>query len=172
MKRLLAIIGMGTVAFVAVAMAQEWEVFAVWLGRAPAPAMSEAVRSQAVGGAERAVEGWISMMRHLYGSGGDRRFSERAPASEAVLAATLFDIEYLARTHRRQVMDLIRLEKTGTLALSPKHARVATREYWVVHTLAPDGRELEPEKAVVAEAEYHVAEENRVWVVVATRRSR
>lgn len=172
MRRLLVIVGAGVAAFMVVAMMQEWQLFATaWLGASPAAGAGAVARTAATERAEAAVETWLAMMRHLYASGGDRRFGERAPASDEVVAEVLGEVAYLRRQGRRQTMELLRLETLRAEAVSPERVRVVTKEYWVIHTQRLDGGELDPPRAVVVEAEYAVEERQRTWVVIAAGRA-
>ena len=141
MKNLLKILGGGFLAFMVLAMAQEWEVFSsAWFG-APGSAVevSEADRKAA----SDTVHLTLTLMQHLYASGGDPRFAERMPASPGVVDEMLADIDYLSRNHRRQEMELQRLEVASIEALSEDALDIRTREYWsyrinlVVDSAAP-----------------------------------
>ena len=129
MKRLLQILGGGFVAFMVLAIGQEWEFFAsAWFGRsAPEVVLAEEDRQAAVA----AVRMTLELSRHLYASGGDPRFAERMPASERMVEALMKDIDYLANNHRRQDNQLRRLEVVAVRALGPGWVEVRTREEWL-----------------------------------------
>lgn len=164
MKDLLKILGLGLVAFIAIAMAQEWRLFATaWIGlEQQAPGMSDEDRRAA----HEAVYRTLTLMAHLYSSGGDPRFAERIPAGPAVLDEILADVAFVSARGRVEVPDLIRLEIAAVEPLGPGAAEVTTREFWRVRFLWPDGsRESDPAREQFLEGRYLVVKGSRGWEV-------
>lgn len=164
MKGLLKILGLGLLAFIAISMAQEWRLFATaWFGLTPAtPVMSEEERR----GAHEAVYRTLSLMEHLYSTGGDPRFAERLPAGQAVRDEILADIAFVAGRGRVQVPDLLRLEITAVEALGPGAATVKTHEFWRIRFLRADGSgEPDPVREQYLEGRYLVVRGSRGWEV-------
>ena len=164
MKALLAILSVGTVAFMLLAIGQEWSFFSTsWFGTAEAPAeMSEPERRAAAD----AVHRTLTLATHLYRSGGDRRYSERMPASEVVVEEMVDDIRYLGRRHLVQEASLEKLDVMALAPLGAERVEVRTRELWVVRLLDARTREARaaPERHVVR-AKYLVARVAQSWRV-------
>lgn len=164
MKNLLKILAGGFVLFQVLAIAQEWDYFATaWFGLVEEPeALSEEERQEAAG----AVYLTLSLMRHLYASGGDPRFADRMPASQAVLAEMLSDVEYLERNRRRQDPVLEHLEVLAVDELAPGRVEVRTRERWAVRVLwAEGGTDAEPPRSQLVHGKYLVARRGEEWQV-------
>jgi len=129
-KALLKILAGGTALFIAVAVVQEWSQFGpAWFGSAETRAtMSEGEKKAAAD----TVYQMLTLMEHLYASGGDPRFAERMPTSEVVRQEIQADLEYLRQNRRRQEMTLDRLEITGIEAPAADRVQIETRETWSV----------------------------------------
>lgn len=167
MKRLLQILLVAWVVFMGVAMAQEWRFFAeAWFGDGDAAgALAEAERREA---ADTVVR-MLSLMRHLYRSGGDPRFAERMPASPGLLDELRADVDYLARNHRIQDPELENLVVLAVERLDPQggeRLEVRTRERWVFRVLwAADGAAAEPPRRRTVEARYVLVPSGTGWRV-------
>jgi hypothetical protein len=163
-RNLLKILLGGFLVFMLLAIAQEWEFFSTaWFGSEPeAVVLSE----EAQAGAVAAVEQTLQLMGHFYGTGGDPRFAERIPASEAVLAEMAEDIDYLRRNHRRQEPSLQGLEILSVRALDEMRAEVRTKEFWIHRVYwITDGGEAEPPHSQVLWGTYLVAHRGQKWRV-------
>lgn len=164
-KNLLAILLGGFVAFQALAIAQEWEIFgAAWFGLGGKP--EEELSQEELQAAADAVTLTLSLMRHFYASGGDPRFADRMPAGEAVLSELRSEVEYLDRNHRRQLLTLEDYEVTAVEPRGKNRVEVRTREHWSVHTLLiSDGREVDPRRASRLQGTYAVVRQGHAWRV-------
>lgn len=128
MKQLLKIVGVGFAVFMILAVTQEWAFFYdSWFGRDEAPLELAEEDRKASGDA---VYLMLSIMRHLYSSGGDTRFAERMPASDGIIEEMMSDIDYLSANHRRQDPELKRFEIKAVQPLAPDRVEVRTRELW------------------------------------------
>jgi hypothetical protein len=163
-KRLLQILLGGFAVFMALAMAQEWEVFSsAWFGvREPALEAPEADKKAA----SDTVHQVLTLMGHLYASSGDARFAERMPASESVTGEIMADIEYLTRNHRRQEMELRRLEIASIQPLSEDAFEIRTREFWNYRIVViVGGKEDAPLLHQLTYGKYLVVRGNKGWRV-------
>lgn len=164
MKNLFAIVLGGFLVFMAIAIPEEWDYFsAAWFGSGERPETgSDADRAAAVD----AVGSMLTLMGHLYGSGGDPRFAERMPASDTVIGEFVDDIGYLRRNHRTQEPVLQNLEIVSVEPLGPDRVEVATREYWIHRVRWINSmEESEPARSQVVAARYLVARSGRKWIV-------
>lgn len=151
MKNLLKILAVGTVIFMVFGIAQDWRNFFRMTpeARRDDPAVQAA--------ANDAVRSFISMASHAYRSGGDPRFVERVPATDAVRAELVEELTYLQKHQRVQISELTTIETLSVDLLSPTRAIVRTREQWLAHTeSAVDGSRLEPAQEHTVYAEYRV----------------
>jgi hypothetical protein len=163
-KTLLKILGIGLVAFIAIAMAQEWRLFATaWFGmEAPRSELAEEDRTAA----HQAVYRTLSLMEHLYSTGGDTRFADRIPAGQPVLDEILADVNYVLRNGRIQVPDLLRLEIAAVEPLGADAVEVSTREFWRIRFLWPDGSaESDAPREQFLQGRYLVVRESGGWTV-------
>lgn len=165
MKGLLKIVGGSFVVFMVLAIAQEWAFFSsAWFGddEVAAPALEEADRRAAADTVHRL----LTVMRHYYASGGDPRFIERAPASDGLLEEIRADVEYLARNHRYQEMDLERMDVLGIDELAAETVEIRTRERWTVQFVnAVGGSPIGPTGRQTVHAKYLVVRGVSGWSV-------
>ena len=164
MKPLPKIMLYGFLAFMVLAMAQEREVFlSAWFdSETTEEQISEADRQAAVD----TVRLLLELMRHLYVSGGDPRFTERMPASPGVLDEMLSDIHYLARNHRRQETVLKTLEIVSIDEAGGGRLDIRTRELWQINILWLTGDEAaEPPSIQLIHGRYLVSSGNQGWRV-------
>jgi len=155
MRTLVTILVAGTIGFLALAMAQEWEVFARLFGPPAAVlegkgTVADATRAEV----EEALREFLALERHFYGSAGDPRFLDRMPISDGLRAELAADAEYLARNGRFQEMELVELRVLDARSTHPEHVELRTREYWVVRTLSVAGGE--PTDPVRSEIVHHL----------------
>jgi hypothetical protein len=161
---LLKILLGGFIVFMVLAIAQEWEFFSsAWFGgEDPPPEIAEPERKAAAD----AVHLVLSLMSHLYSSGGDRRFSERIPVSEPVLEEMNADLDYLRRNHLRQEMELERLEIVAVETRGEDRLEIRTREYWKVRRFSLVGSgPLEHPRPYVTHGKFFVVQGDRGWRV-------
>lgn len=166
MKVLLKILAFAAVFFIAVAMVQQWQVFAsAWFGYQPeVPALSSVEREET----ETALRHYLTLSGHLYRSDGDERFLERMPAAPRVTEALMADIVYLRHNGRYQEPTMEGLEIEETRLLSPGSVKIQTREFWVIRTRSlADGTETDPVRSEVTRARYLMSKENTGWIVQA-----
>lgn len=164
MKSLMRILLGGLLVFIAVALVQEWDFFASsWFGdEESAPTLSEGEQEAAV----QAVRQTLTLMGHLYSSGGDERFVERMPASESVRAEMLADVRYVKINHRRQEPILQRLEVFSVDVRTDKFVEVRTREFWIHNTYwVIGGTEAEPPRSQIVLGRYLVVKPSQTWQV-------
>ena len=108
----------------------------------------------------------LELMRHLYVSGGDPRFTERMPASPGVLDEMLSDIHYLAKNHRRQETVLKKLEIISIEEAGGGRLDIRTRELWQINILWLTGDEVaEPPSVQLIHGRYLVSSGNQGWRV-------
>jgi hypothetical protein len=164
MKSLTKILVGGFLAFIIVALAQEWEsVSSSWFRSEETEVLISEEERKAAADSVHLV---LTLIGHLYGSGGDPRFVERIPASEGVLEEVLADIAYLRRNHRRQEMLLDRLEIVAADPLDVDRVEIRTREYWQVRLLWITGSgEADPPRAITTHGKYLVVRGSRGWRV-------
>lgn len=165
MGTFLRIVLWGTLAFIAVAVVQERQVFLSALGLAaePADVMEDADEQRLVD----TVRSFLSVMSHCYASGGDPRFLERLPAAPEVAAEIRRELVYLEHNRRRQAPVLMRLEVVAVEPRGEGRAIVRTREYWVVRTeLLGGGGEAEPARSMIVGAEYRLVRSGTTWQVI------
>ena len=166
MKTLVKILLAGTALFMAVAMAQEWDVFAsAWRGARPAVStpVVPAARREA---AEAAVQQLHVLSRHLYASGGDPRFAERLPVSEQVVQELLADVAYLQHHGLKQESSLVRLDVLEARPLGEEAVELLTKEYWIVRLFrVRDQAEVEPPRSQLLFYSYRVKLEGAAWRV-------
>ena len=164
MKGLLQILLGGFAVFMVLAMAQEWQVFSSsWFGGVePTVEAPEADRKAA----SDTVHQVLTLMEHLYASSGDARFAERMPASESVIGEIRADIDYLVRNHRRQEMELRRLEIASIDPLSENALEIRTREYWNYRVIVFVGAEEPgPLQHQLTHGKYLVVRGSKGWRV-------
>jgi len=166
LKGFLKIVGVGAVLFMATAMIQEWRVFVgAWTGAGvtrPAVQDGEPKDTQV----EDTVRRYVSMARHFYQTGGDRRFAERIPASPEVVQELVDDVAYLAKNKRRQEDRLVALDVLHTSRPAENRARVRTRERWEARTRGLDeSGAADPMVAQVIFVEYWLQREGSKWQV-------
>jgi len=154
----------GFLAFMALAIVQEWSFFSqAWFG-AEEPVAELAAEDRE--GAVQAVALTLDLMRHLYASGGDARFADRMPTSEGVLVEMMADIDYLTRNQRRQDPKLERLDVEAVELLGTGSVEVRTRELWSIRFLWADGSgESDPHRVEVVRSRYLVSRGSTGWVV-------
>ena len=163
-RALLKILLGGFVVFMGIAITQEWGMFSsAWFGEPePEASMTDEDRKEAAD----AVHLTLSLMRHLYLSGGDTRFAERMPAAEGIVEEILADVRYLARNQRVQDTELLRLDVTAVDRLGEGRAEVRTRERWQVRIRwAHGGGEAEPPRSQMIHGRYLVVLGGKGWRV-------
>lgn len=166
MRDLAKILGLGFLAFLAVAMTQEWAVFRPWILGKKAPARQSGPDEARRRDAEAAVRQLLSMASHYYASRNDPRFLERMPARGWVVDEMRADVEYLLRNGRIQQMKLAEVEILGVDVRGERLAQVRTRESWKIQTVSAEGTgEGDPEQASTLECRYTVALVGRAWQV-------
>lgn len=165
-KNLLAILLGGFLVFQTLAIVQEWEVFgAAWFGLGDEP--EEGLSADEREAAADAVYLALSLQRHFYASGGDPRFADRMPVSEAILAEMQSELAYLARNGRIEDPVLDRLEILSVQPAGPRRATVRTRERWTVQLhRASDRGPIGKPSIGVTDREYLVALEGDDWRVM------
>ena len=166
MKSLLKIVAVGVPVFLVLAIAQEWDYFAAaWFGAKSPPLELTEEDRRAAGDA---VYLTLSLMRHLYTSGGDPRFAERMPASDGIIEELQADIAYLSRNHRRQDPELKRLELLSVEPLGEDRVEVGTRELWNFRFAWTTGAgESDPARIQVLYSRYLVVRRQDGWRVEA-----
>jgi hypothetical protein len=164
LKALLKILLGGFVVFMGLAIAQEWTLFSsAWFGEPPTEAsLTDDERKQAAD----TVHLTLSLMRHLYLSGGDPRFAERMPAADGIVEEILADVQYLARNQRVQDTELLHLDVTAVDPLGEGRVTVRTRERWQVRIRwAHGGDEADPVRSQMIHGRYLVVRGGKGWRV-------
>lgn len=162
MKGLLRILVGALVAFLALAMAQQSDVFLrSWFEPRREPTLDEASQK----GAIEAVHLYLTLSTHLYRSDGDPRFAERVPAAGPLVEETLADIRDLASLGIRREPVLLKFEVGDVTPAGPDRALVRTRESWITRTSTTDGSEAEPPRPQLLFATYRVARDGPQWRV-------
>jgi hypothetical protein len=163
-KSLLKILLVGFAAFMTLAIADEWSYFtSAWFGeeQSQAPELPEEEQKAAAD----AVYLTLSLMRHLYASGGDPRFAERMPAGEGLVEEMMADIDYLARNRRLQNPELLRLEVLSIEPLGEDRVEIASREEWRFALSHATGAEAVPPRSQTLQAKYLVVRSAQGWRV-------
>src|SRR5512146_1365341 len=114
MRQLATIVSLGTVVFMAVAMAQEWQVFSPWLGlgeKAPEQRSASPALEREAG---ETVRAFLDRMSEFYRSGGEGSAAAAIPASPAVVEDLARDVEFLGRQGKREELRLLQLEILST----------------------------------------------------------
>jgi len=165
-RQLLKLIGWGTAAFMLLAIGQEWDFFkTAWFGaEEPAAAVPEVDRQEV----EASLRETLVVIGHLYGSGGDQRFAERLPISQAILDEVIDDLRYLGRQHLVQEQTLTDLEILDLDPLSEDRVELRTREQWLVRMLSTTSqRAVGPAEAHVSHGRYLLSRGGKGWSVAA-----
>ena len=167
MKRLLMIIVVGTISFLAIAMIQEWEVFAEsFLGfrQDSGAEVEDNDRREAIDTVHR----YLVLMRHLYSTNGDARFLERLPATTEVTEELMADVLYLRHNGRYQEPILQGFEALAVFPLARGRLEVRTKEYWTVQSrFLADGTEADPIRSEVFFTKYRLERDASNWRVTA-----
>jgi hypothetical protein len=163
-KQLLKIVGIGLAVFILMAIAEEWDFFyGAWFGPDDEALVLADEDREAAG---EAVYLMLTIMRHLYSSGGDTRFAERMPASDGIIEEIMSDIEYLSRNHRRQDPELKRMEIESVEPLAPDRVEVRTRELWSFRfSWIGRGGDSDPPRIEVIHSLYLVVRTQSGWRV-------
>jgi len=164
MKNLLKILVGGFVVFQVLAIAQEWDFFAAaWFGT-DEEGTSLSLEDQRAAAA--VVDEALTLLQHFYLSGGDARFADRMPVSEAFLEEARRDVAYLTRNGRVQDPVLEELVVQTVEAAAPGRATVGTRERWRVRELrARDGEPLGAPRIQRTYRQYRVSRQGSGWRV-------
>ena len=169
MRQLATIVSLGTVVFIAVAMAQEWEVFSPWLGiqrrspeqRSPSPELERQ--------AGETVRAFLDRLGDFYRSGGDRSVAAALPASPEVVEDLARDVDFLGRQGKREELRLLQLEILSTKVGPEDFAELSTRERWEVRILDARGGAVAPTAEQVLHCSYQLARAGAEWNVRAWR---
>jgi hypothetical protein len=163
-KALLKIVGGGFVVFMVLAVSQEWAFFrSAWFGD---DVTAESASDADLREAAEAVRTTLVMMRHLYTSGGDVRFAERMPASDAMVREMLDDIDYLHRNRRVQDPNPRSIDIREAIAIDAEHVEIRTRELWDIRTTWLDGgAKSDPPRITVVHGLYRVRRSSSGWTV-------
>ena len=163
MRNLLKIILGALVAFMALAITQQWGYFSsVWFGEV---AESPQISDGDLVAATDAVREILVLLEHFYGTGGDPRFAERIPVSPQILRDLQADIQYLRHNRRRQEPRLQGLEIVDASPAGPDRVTVTTKEYWIhrIFWLDEGGDEAEPPHSQVITGTYHMRKQSQGW---------
>lgn len=164
MKSFASIVAGALLAFIALAMLEEHETFTRnWFERTDGYRATEAERRSAAD----TVHEFRTLAAHWYGTGGDRRFGERLPATEPVVDELRADIDYLRRNGRIETPRLMRLEVLAVEVASESAAQVRTREFWVTEFHWPGGGPSDPARSDVAFMQYRLMRDGARWIVSA-----
>ncbi len=164
MNSLWKILLSGFALFMVLAIAQEWTFFSsAWFGEVDESVPVESADREA---AVTTLRETLNLMRHLYKSGGDRRFVERMSISDGLREEIMSDIAYLSRNHRRQDPLLLRLEIERAEALGEDRVEIRTREFWQFrwHSLV-DGEQTDDPRWQVLRGRYLTRRTSRGWQV-------
>ena len=163
MKNFFRIVLSGLALFIAVAIVQEWSYFSVaWFGVSE---VEETIpdnedEEQAVGALREA----LTLMAHMYSSGGDPRFAERMPVTSEILEEIRGDIAYLKGNRRFQDPRLQQLELLAADPVGAGRLELRTREFWIHRTFWSDGSgESDPPRSVILYPRYRMVRENTGW---------
>jgi hypothetical protein len=162
--QLLKILAGGTLAFMAVAVAQEWSLFGpAWFG---SPGAGTVMPEDEKKAASDTVYEMLKLMEHSYSSGGDPRFAARMPASDAVLGEIQVDLDYLRQNHRRQEIALDRLDVVEIHPVDADRVEIQTREIWSVRVdWIRERDEAEPAARRLVHGTYRLSRGGRGWRV-------
>lgn len=165
MKTLAKILLAGFLAFMAIAVIEEREIFFPGLafGDGGDSELGNEERAAAAG----AVSEMLALYAHYYGTGGDERFVERMPVSDAVKTEMAADMRYLRANHRRQEPTLQRLEIISVRRLGEGTVEVRTREFWIhrIFWIGEGSAESEPARSQIVHGNYLVSRQAQSWRV-------
>ena len=164
MKNLLKILLGGFLVFIAIAVVEEREIFfpGALSDNLQLAKLDEGDATAAIA----TVRQMLSLYGHYYGSGGDQRFAERMPASDAIRAEMAADIRYLRANHRRQKPTLQRLDVESVRPLSEGTVEVRTKEFWIHRIFwIGDSGESEPARSQIVYGNYLVGRQAQSWRV-------
>ncbi len=165
MKSFIIIVVSALAVFMALAIAQERDVFLPLIGiTSSAPEMVTPATPPEI---ETTLRTFLAVMSHLYGSGGDPRFAERLPAGNEVVDEILADITYLEHNRRIQEMSLVNLQINSINSPTGGYAQVNATEYWVIRTRWDDkDGESDPARSEVHTVDYRLKVEGGEWRVI------
>jgi len=165
MTRVVGLILLAAVSFIGLAMFQNHEVF--WPDELAERTALRIPRKEQKRAAD-AVHQTLTLMGHLYTTGGDRRFIDRMPAGETIIGEMMADVVYLERNRRRQEMELESLDVTSVEQVGPESLELQTREHWRLSFLGLDGNPLAnaPRREWV-QGRYRVTRTASTWRVMA-----
>jgi len=167
-KRFLALVIGGALAFVVIAVVQERDVFlAAVTGTPPAAAAGSSLDPAEREAAAQTVRTYLSLLTHFYRSNGDPRFVERMPASPEVVDELRRDVAYLRHNHRTQEPQLARLDVVEVTPLGPDDLEVETREYWIVPIHIDGSKDPPDQRSSVVPARYRLTRDPLGWSVAA-----
>lgn len=133
---------------------------------ARAPGRAQPVSDAARKAVSEAVYGYVKLVAHLHGSGGDRRFAERLPAGPEVVGEALADVQFATHAGNIEEPRLIRAELRDVRPAGFETYDVELKEFWVTRTIAAAGDVLGTRSDVVI-ARYRVQRGPGGWRVVA-----
>jgi hypothetical protein len=167
MRTLAKILLAGFLAFMAIAVVEEREIFFPGIAFGGDSDGDSGLRDEEKSAAAGAVREMLALYAHYYGTGGDERFVERMPASDAVKAEMEVDIRYLRANHRRQEPTLQRLEVLSVRPLGEETVEVKTKEFWIhrIFWIGEGGGESEPARSQIVYGTYLVSKQAQSWRV-------
>lgn len=127
---------------------------------------SRALTGDDAASAGRAIELFLRLGTHLYGSSGDARFADRIDARPELVGEMLADIEFLRHSGRIEEPHLVKMELREVRAAGPFRAEARTREYWVTRSRALVGPEDVQSAADVVDARYVLDRARNGWRIV------
>ncbi len=161
MKNLIKILVIGGVLFTVVCIVQDWRNF-FRVGQDSALSDDAELEAELT----NTIQQFVEIARHVYQSGGDARFAERLPASEAVIAELMNEIAYLKKNGRVQLSRLARFEVLEVERVAENRAIVRTAEDWVVYMAdSRSGARFDPDHLHSVHAEYRLARRGPAWQV-------
>lgn len=164
MSRFLRIVAGAVAIFIAMSMIEERETFATnWFSAAEKFRAPEADQRAAA----EAVHQFRTLAAHWYGTGGDRRFAERLPATPPVIDELRSDIEYVRQNGRIETPRLMRLDVTSVEVRSEAAAEVKTREMWVTEFHWIAGGTSDATRSDVLFVRYRLLRDGARWLVSA-----
>jgi hypothetical protein len=165
--RVITIVAVSSVVFMAMTMAQEWQVFApLLLGQTGAAA--ETRPGEVPAQLEDFLARFNTMLVHTYRFAGDTRFMDRLAAGDALKAEISADLDYLTRNGIVQSTRLASMKRLSGRQLAAGVYEIIREEEWHLEYLDHQGALLsERPMSYVITWRYVIKRAGDGWLVTA-----
>ena len=164
MKQFLLILVAATLIFMALAMAQEWEVFSQLFVPSESASVEEVAELPEV---DALLHHFNPVITHYYRYGGDERFMDRLPAAESVKAEIRADQAYLAANGISQALVSKGSSTVSRRSLAEGVRELIVEEEWGLQYQSPAGQPVgDRPMSFVVTLRYVVRQMDDGWQVV------